>query len=249
MNALLELKNVKKYYGHNENQVKALDDISFSVVSSEFIGIMGASGSGKTTLLNVISTIDDVTEGSIFLSGRDITQISDDKLAEFRRKNLGFIFQDYNLLDTLTIHENIALALTINDTSQDLVDQKVLEVADALNIGDILYKFPYEVSGGQQQRAACARAFITNPKLILADEPTGALDSRSSQILLETITQMNLNWNATVLMVTHDAVSASYCKRILFLKDGKIIDELQKGKKSRQEFYNEILNVLAMYGG
>lgn len=249
LNALLEIKNVKKYYGNKENLTKAIDDISFSIESGEFIGIMGSSGSGKTTLLNVISTIDDVTEGCILLSGTDITQISDSEIARFRRENLGFIFQDYNLLDTLTLHENIALALTINRADSNAIDQKVIEIADKLNIKDILTKFPYEVSGGQQQRAACARAIIANPKLILADEPTGALDSKSAQILLETIATMNMEWKATVLMVTHDAFSASYCKRILFLKDGKIFKELKKGEKRRQQFYNDILEVLAMFGG
>jgi len=249
MNTLLELKNVKKYYGSKENLTKALDGISFSVEKGEFIGIMGPSGSGKTTLLNVISTIDNVTEGSINLSGTNITEIDDSKLAEFRRENLGFIFQDYNLLDTLTIHENIALALTINNIEPYKIDKKVFDIADALNIRDVLNKFPYEVSGGQQQRAACARAIINNPKLILADEPTGALDSKSAQILLEAITKLNLEWGATVLMVTHDATSASYCKRILFLKDGRLTGELKRYKKTRREFYNEILDILAIYGG
>lgn len=246
LNTLLEIKNVKKYYGGKHNMVKAIDDVSFSVETGEFIGIMGASGSGKTTLLNIISTIDDATEGEIFLSGKDICQIHDGEMARFRRENLGFIFQDYNLLDTLTIKENIALALAINKTKPHNIDKKVLELAKKLNIEDILLKYPYEVSGGQQQRAACARALITNPKLILADEPTGALDSKSAQTLLETMVVMNEEWKATVLMVTHDAFSASYCKRILFLKDGKIFNELNKERKDCQQFYNDILEVLSI---
>ena len=210
---------------------------------------MGASGSGKTTLLNCVSTIDTVTSGHIFVDNRDITTVKEDDLADFRKENLGFIFQDFNLLDTLTIEENIALSLIINNENTNKVDEKVKNIADKLGISDILKKFPYEVSGGQKQRCACARALINSPKLILADEPTGALDSKSSRLLLETMDEMNRKLKATILMVTHDSFSASFCKRVLFLKDGKIFNEIIKGEKTRKEFFNEILDMLTLLGG
>ena len=246
---ILEVKNLKKYYGSHGNITKAVDDISFDVLEAEFVAIMGASGSGKTTLLNTISTIDTVTSGNIYLDGVDITTLKEEELADFRRENLGFIFQDFNLLDTLTIEENIALSLIINHEDILKVDKKVDDIAKKLGIQDILDKFPYEVSGGQKQRCACARALINEPKLILADEPTGALDSKSSRMLLETMDEMNERLNATILMVTHDSFSASFCKRVIFIKDGKIFNEILKGEKSRKEFFNEILDVLTMLGG
>ena len=246
---ILEVKNLKKYYGSHGNITKAVDGISFDVLEGEFVAIMGASGSGKTTLLNTISTIDTVTSGNIYLDGVDITTLKEEELADFRRENLGFIFQDFNLLDTLTIEENIALSLIINHEDVLKVDKKVDEIAKKLGISDILDKFPYEVSGGQKQRCACARALINEPKLILADEPTGALDSKSSRMLLETMDEMNERLNATILMVTHDSFSASFCKRVIFIKDGKIFNEILKGDKSRKEFFNEILDVLTMLGG
>ncbi len=249
METVLKIQNVKKYYGLSNNYTKAVDDISFSVDSGEFIGIMGASGSGKTTLLNILSTIDEASSGSVELDGKDMTQINEHEMAQFRRENLGFIFQDYNLLDTLTLHDNIALALTITNTPIAEVDQKVIHISKQLGIENILNKYPYEVSGGQQQRAACARAMINSPKLILADEPTGALDSHASQILLENMSMMNKQWKATILMVTHDAFSASYCKRIFFLKDGKIYKEIERQSKAQDIFYSEILDVLARFGG
>ncbi len=250
MNQLLRLDHIEKYYGNSQqNLTKAIDDISFAVSQGEFIGIMGASGSGKTTLLNCISTIDTVSSGHIYLDGTDITQIKDKTIAQFRRQNLGFIFQDFNLLDTLTIHENIALALTVNKVAAADVDARVLEISRQLGITDILNKFPYQVSGGQKQRCACARATVNNPKLILADEPTGALDSKSSQMLLDTIQSMNEELTATILMVTHDAFTASYARRILFLQDGHIFNELVRGEKSRKQFFNEILDVVALLGG
>ena len=224
MKEVLKIENLKKYYGVNTNITKAVDGISFSVLEGEFVAIMGASGSGKTTLLNCVSTIDTVTSGHIFVDNRDITTVKEDDLADFRRENLGFIFQDFNLLDTLTIEENISLSLIINNENTNKVDEKVKNIADKLGISDILKKFPYEVSGGQKQRCACARALINNPKLILADEPTGALDSKSSRLLLETMDEMNNKLKATILMVTHDSFSASFCKRVLFLKDGKIFN-------------------------
>ena len=245
----LEVKNLKKYYGSHGNITKAVDGISFDVLEGEFVAIMGASGSGKTTLLNTISTIDTVTSGNIYLDGVDITTLKEEELADFRRENLGFIFQDFNLLDTLTIEENIALSLIINHEDILKVDKKVDDIAKKLGIQDILDKFPYEVSGGQKQRCACARALINEPKLILADEPTGALDSKSSRMLLETMDEMNERLHATILMVTHDSFSASFCKRVIFIKDGKIFNEILKGEKSRKEFFNEILDVLTMLGG
>lgn len=248
-NEILKIKNIEKYYGNEGNITKVLENISFGVEKGEFVGIMGASGSGKTTLLNVISTIDTVTAGHIYYDDTDITEIEDTKLASFRRKNLGFIFQDFNLLDTLTIEENISLALMINNAKGKEIESKVEKIAKELGISEILNKFPYEVSGGQKQRCACARALINNPKLILADEPTGALDSKSAQMLLEAMSTMNQRLMATILMVTHDPFSASYCRRILFLKDGKIFNELVRGEKTRQQFYSEILSVLSLLGG
>lgn len=249
MEKLLNLKNVEKYYGNKGNVVKAIDDISFHVSQGEFVGVMGPSGSGKTTLLNIISTIDEVSAGHIYIDGKDLTEIKQKDIAKFRRENLGFIFQDFNLLDTLTIHENIALALTINRHKKDDIDAKVNTVAAELGIDDILAKYPYEVSGGQKQRCACARALITNPKLILADEPTGALDSRSAQMLIEMISHLNNELGATILMVTHDSFTASYCDRILFIKDGKIFTEFLKGESTRKQFFNQILDVVALLGG
>lgn len=249
MNEVLKINNVKKYYGTNTNITKAVDGITFSLNEGEFVAIMGASGSGKSTLLNCISTIDNVTSGNIFVGNQDITIIKEDDLADFRRKNLGFIFQDFNLLDTLTIEENIALSLIINESEWKSVDDRVNKIATSLGIDNILNKFPYEVSGGQKQRCACARALINKPKLILADEPTGSLDSKSSRMLLETMASMNTDFKATILMVTHDSFSASFCKRVLFLKDGKIFNEIVKGEKSRKEFFNEILDILTLLGG
>lgn len=246
---MLQVQNIEKYYGSQNQVTKALDRVSFTVEDGAFIAIMGASGSGKTTLLNCISTIDTVSAGSILLEGRDITQLKPKELARFRRENLGFIFQDFNLLDTLTVGENIALALTINKVPPGQIDGQVQQMADALNIGDILSKFPYQISGGQKQRCACARAIINNPKLILADEPTGALDSHSSQMLLSTIQSINETMGATILMVTHDAFSASYANRIFFLQDGAIFMEILKGNDSRRTFFNKILDVLTMMGG
>ncbi|MBU5226295.1 ABC transporter ATP-binding protein [Clostridium senegalense] len=249
MGKILEVKHIEKYYGKSGNVVKAIDDISFDISKGEFIGVMGPSGSGKTTLLNTISTIDEVSSGHIYINGDDITTINQKNIAKFRRENLGFIFQEFNLLDTLNIHENIALALTINRCKKDKIDEKVRDIATKLGIEDILLKYPYEVSGGQKQRCACARALITNPKLILADEPTGALDSRSAQLLIEMISSLNKNLGSTILMVTHDSFTASYCDRILFIKDGKIFTELIKGESNRKQFFNQILDVVALLGG
>ena len=249
MEDILRISNIEKYYGSGGNLTKALSDVSFQVHEGEFIGIMGASGSGKTTLLNCISTIDTVSAGHIFLDGTDVTEIREKDIARFRRENLGFIFQEFNLLDTLTIRENISLALTINRVPAGKIMERVEDMADKLGIRDILDKFPYQVSGGQKQRCACARAMINRPRLILADEPTGALDSHSSQMLLDTIRNMNESLSATILMVTHDAFTASYAGRILFLKDGQIFTEILRGNDSRLRFFGKILDVMTMLGG
>lgn len=241
--------DVEKYYGNDSNVTKAVDRVSFTVERGEFIGVMGASGSGKTTLLNLLATIDRVTSGHIFYGDTDITELKEEALSDFRRDNLGFVFQDYNLLDTLTLEENIVLALTIRRERKAELKKKCGEIMSLLGIRDMKDKFPYQVSGGQKQRCACARALVNNPRLLLADEPTGALDSRSAQTLLETFTEMNRSLKATILMVTHDAFSASYCSRILFLKDGKIFHELVRGNKERRVFLNEILDVLSLTGG
>ncbi len=240
---------VEKYYGTDANVTKAVDRVSFCVEKGEFVGVMGASGSGKSTLLNMLATIDRVTAGHIYYESVDITELSEDALSEFRKKNLGFVFQDYNLLDTLTIEENIILALTLQGGKRDAIQESCREILKLLGIEEIREKFPYQVSGGQKQRCACARALINHPRLLLADEPTGALDSKSAQTLLETFTELNQRMEATILMVTHDAFSASYCGRILFLKDGKLFHELVRGDKSRRVFLQEILDVLSLTGG
>ncbi|MBU5483245.1 ABC transporter ATP-binding protein [Clostridium sp. MSJ-11] len=249
MTDILRVSNVEKYYGNKANITKAIDNVSFSVNEGEFIGIMGASGSGKTTLLNCISTIDSVTSGHIYIRGKDITEMKSRSLARFRREELGFIFQDFNLLDTLTGFENIILPLSISGVNHREGEKRVLEVADKLEIADVLSKYPYEMSGGQRQRIAAARAIISKPAIILADEPTGALDSKSARMLLESLDSLNKDLNATILMVTHDAFTASYCSRILFIKDGRLFNELIKGKSIRKEFFNKIIDVVTLLGG
>lgn len=246
---MLQIRNIEKYYGSKNNVTKALDRVSFDVENGEFIAIMGASGSGKTTLLNCISTIDAASAGDILLDGENIAALPASKLAKFRRERLGFVFQDFNLLDTLTVEENIGLALSLNHIRADEVRKRVVNVAQKLGITDILDKFPYQVSGGQKQRAACARAMVAGQSLLLADEPTGALDSKASKNLLKIMAEMNRSMNVTILMVTHDAYSASYAKRALFLRDGRIFNELLRGARERPVFYHEILDVLAALGG
>ena len=241
----VEMRDICKNYGN----FRASDHVSFGIEKGKLVALLGPSGSGKTTLLNCISTIDTATDGHIYLDGKDILEIREKDIARFRRESLGFIFQDFNLLDTLTISENIALALTINKVPAVEIDGRVREMAGKLNITDILDKYPYQVSGGQKQRCACARAIINQPKLILADEPTGALDSHSSQMLLSTIQSINEDLGATILMVTHDAFSASYANRILFMRDGAIFTEIRKGGDSRRTFFEKILDVLTMMGG
>lgn len=249
MSEILRLDKVEKYYGNKTNITKAVDNISFEVERGEFVAIMGASGSGKTTLLNCISTIDKVTSGNIFVDGENITKFRGNKLNSFRREKLGFIFQDFSLLDTLTAYENISLALTIQNIGVKEMDKRVNDIAKKLGISEVLQKYPYEMSGGQKQRVAVARAIITNPKLVLADEPTGALDSKSSKILLETFNYLNAKLSATILMVTHDSFAASYAKRVIFIKDGKIYNEIDKGNLTRKEFFDKIIDVVTLLGG
>lgn len=249
MGHLIKICDIEKYYGRGNSITKAVNRVSFQVDRGEFIGIMGASGSGKTTLLNMISTIDRVSAGHIYYGDTDITMLKEEGLAKFRKENLGFVFQEFNLLDTLTIRENIELPMTLQKKKKTEIVKRTKQVMKALGIEKIGDKFPVQVSGGQKQRCACARAVVTEPKLICADEPTGALDSRSAQMLLDTFEMMNKEMGATILMVTHDAFSASYCQRILFLKDGQIFYELYRGKMSRKEFLNQILDVLALTGG
>lgn len=249
MKELLHIEDVEKYYGNKNNLTKAIDRISFIIDQGEFTAIMGASGSGKTTLLNLLATVDTVTSGHIWYGRDDITNMNEDQMADFRKNNLGFVFQDYNLLDTLTLKENIALAMSLTKKGKREIEKQTKDIMERLDIWSIRDKFPYQVSGGQKQRCACARALINHPKIVFADEPTGALDSKSSRMLLETFSYMNSALNATILMVTHDAFSASYCSRILFLKDGQIFHELRRGPGTRKEFLNEILDVLSLTGG
>lgn len=249
MSKILQIKNIEKYYGNKGNLTKAINNISFDIENKEYVAIMGASGSGKTTLLNCISTIDKVTSGHIFIGDQEVTNLKGNKLNKFRREQLGFIFQDFNLLDTLTAYENIALALTIQKVNAKEIEKRVKDISIKLDITDVLNKYPYQMSGGQKQRVASARAIITNPKLVLADEPTGALDSKSARMLLENFEYLNEQLDATILMVTHDAFSASYANRVIFIKDGKLFNELRRGDDSRKVFFNKIIDVVTLLGG
>lgn len=246
---VLEVNHVEKVYGSRNNVTRALADVSFAVDKGEFVGIMGASGSGKSTLLNCVSTIDTVTSGNVVINGADVTRMKHAKLTRFRREQLGFIFQDSNLLDTLTARENIALPLTIARVPAKETLARVEQVAQRLDIAGVLDKYPYQMSGGQQQRVAAARALVTDPAIILADEPTGALDSKNARLLLESIETMNRRYQATVLMVTHDSFAASYTNRVLFIRDGRIFTELRRGDSPRREFFDRIMEVVAMMGG
>ncbi|WP_160680767.1 ABC transporter ATP-binding protein [Clostridium sp. C8-1-8] len=248
---VLNIRNLKKVYGSRFGGVKytALDNIDLKINQGEFVGIMGPSGSGKTTFLNVISTIDKPTSGSVFIDGKDVTKLREPHLSQFRREKLGFIFQDFNLLDNMTLKENIVLPLALSKTPYNTIEQRLSDITKKLGISEILNKHPYEVSGGQKQRAAAARAIISNPSLILGDEPTGALDSKSSKELLGALQNLNDNNNATILMVTHDSFAASYCKRVIFIKDGKLFNEIYKGDMSRKDFYQRILKILSVIGG
>ncbi len=249
MNNILDIRQIEKYYGNKSSLTKAIDNLSLEVKKGEFLSIMGASGSGKTTLLNCISTIDRVTSGHIFVDGTDITRLRGNALNKFRRKQLGFIFQDFNLLDTLTAYENIALALSIQNVPEKEIRKRVDGCARELDITDVLYKYPYQMSGGQKQRVAAARAVVTQPKLVLADEPTGALDSKSSKMLLEKLRFLNRTMEATILMVTHDSFTASYASRVIFIKDGKVFHEINRGNDDRKEFFDKIIDVVTLLGG
>ena len=249
MENILKIDHVEKYYGNKSSLTKALNNLSFEVEKGEFVAIMGASKREKTTLLNCISTIDRVTAGHIYVAGEDITKLKGNKLNQFRREELGFIFQDFNLLDTLTAYENIALALSIQNKKVSEIEKKIEKVSKDLGIQSVLKKYPYQMSGGQKQRVASARAIITDPKLILADEPTGALDSKSAKMLLERLNYLNEELKATILMVTHDAFTASYATRVIFIKDGKIFNEILRGNDSRREFFDKIIDVVTLLGG
>ena len=249
MSTVLRTENIEKYYGSKNNLTKALAGISFEVERGEYVGIMGASGSGKTTLLNCISTIDTVTSGNIIIGDKKISDLRKKTLSRFRRERIGFVFQDFNLLDTLNSFENIALALTILKVNSKEIEKRVREMAEILGISEIMDKYPAQLSGGQKQRVACARAIITNPAIVLADEPTGALDSKSARMLLETFERLSAERNSTILMVTHDAFAASYCSRILFINDGKLFHELIRGDGSRKEFFAKIMEVVGLLGG
>ncbi len=246
---VLDVQHLEKVYGSRGNVTRALNDVSFTVDRGEFVGIMGASGSGKSTLLNCVSTIDAPTSGHIIINGQDVTAMKSSKLSQFRREQLGFIFQDSNLLDTLTARENIALPLTIARVSPVEIKTRVQDVAARLSISQVLDKYPYQMSGGQQQRVAACRALVTDPTMIMADEPTGALDSKSARLLLESLEALNNRLRATVLMVTHDSFAASYTSRVLFIRDGKVFTELRRGDADRRAFFDRIMEVVAMMGG
>jgi putative ABC transport system ATP-binding protein len=249
MHTILRVENVQKVYGSRGNITRALDDISLTVDEGEFIGVMGASGSGKTTLLNCISTIDTVTSGHLYVRDEDITQLKNRQLTKFRRDNLGFIFQDFNLLDTLTGYENVALALSIRSVPTRDIEKKVRAISDVLGISHVLERYPYQMSGGEKQRVASARALVADPALVLADEPTGALDSKSARVLLQSMARINELYRATILMVTHDPTAASYAGRIVFIKDGSVFSELVRGEDSRKQFFARIMDVMALLGG
>lgn len=249
MDEILSVTDLKKVYGKGGSLTRALDGVSLSLEAGEFVGVMGPSGSGKTTLLNCVSTIDRPSAGSIVIDGRELTRLKGKELARFRRERLGFIFQDCNLLDTLTTYENIALSLSIVRAPAHKIDKRVREMADFLGIADCLDKYPYQMSGGQQQRCAAARAMVTHPALVLADEPTGALDSKSSKMLLDRLDALNRDLGTTILMVTHDAFTASCCRRVVFLRDGRLFLELHRGNDSRKVFFQKIIQVVTEMGG
>lgn len=249
MRSILKAINVQKVFGVKGNVYKALEDINLEIQEGEFVGIMGPSGSGKSTLLNILSTIDTPTSGDIIIDNQNIIKMNEEQLSDFRRNKLGFIFQDYNLLDTLTVKENILLPLALSKVPAKEIEQRVNEMADTFGIREILNKYPYHISGGQKQRTAASRAIVANPSLILADEPTGALDSKSATSLLESLSTLNKVKQATIMMVTHDVYAASFCKRVLFIKDGRLVTELHKGQLQRKEFFQKILDILASLGG
>ncbi|MUG45895.1 ABC transporter ATP-binding protein [Paenibacillus woosongensis] len=249
MKTILSANNVNKTFGTKGNLYTALQNINLSIEEGEYVGIMGPSGAGKSTLLNIFSTIDTPTSGEITIDGQNIVAMNEEKLSDFRRNKLGFIFQDYNLLDTLTVKENILLPLALSKVPAAEIEKRVEEIADTFGIREILDKYPYHISGGQKQRAAASRAIVSNPSLILADEPTGALDSKSATGLLESLSKLNQHHQATILMVTHDAYAASFCKRVIFINDGRLFKELHKEGMTRQAFFGQIIKVLATLGG
>lgn len=248
MTKILEVRNLMKSYGTEKNTQAVLNGIDLDINKGEFVGVMGPSGAGKSTLLNIVSTIDTATSGDVKIEGKNITNLNNKQISKFRRESLGFIFQDFNLLDTLSVKDNIALPLALARANEKTINKTVFSISKTLGIETLLDKYPYEISGGQKQRTACARAIITNPSLILADEPTGALDSKSSTDLLNAMTKLNEEQDATIMMVTHDAFAASYCKRVLFIKDGLIFREINR-RGTRKEFFKEILDVLSLIGG
>ncbi|MBN8048266.1 ABC transporter ATP-binding protein [Paraclostridium bifermentans] len=248
MTKILEVRNLTKSYGTQKNTQTVLSGIDLDINKGEFVGVMGPSGAGKSTLLNIVSTIDTATSGDVKIEGKNITNLNNKQISKFRRESLGFIFQDFNLLDTLSVKDNIALPLALARANEKTINKTVFSISKTLGIETLLDKYPYEISGGQKQRTACARAIITNPSLILADEPTGALDSKSSTDLLNAMTKLNEEQDATIMMVTHDAFAASYCKRVLFIKDGLIFKEINR-RGTRKEFFKEILDVLSLIGG
>ena len=247
--SILIARKVRKTYGKRSLAQEVLKGIDLEVEKGEFVGIMGPSGSGKTTLLNVLCSIDQVTDGFVEINGQKLQGMKERTLAKFRRDELGFIFQDYNLLDTLTVKENILLPLSLSTIPKAAAEKRLQDLVSILGISDILSKYPNEISGGQKQRTSAARALISNPSLVFADEPTGALDSKTATALLDNLSKINEAKNATIMMVTHDAVAASFCSRVLFLKDGQIYTELYKGDKSRTEFFQQILNTQSVLGG
>ncbi|HHK5565799.1 TPA: ABC transporter ATP-binding protein [Bacillus thuringiensis] len=249
MKTIVDAKQIKKMYGTKGIIFTALHDIDLTVREGEFVGIMGPSGAGKSTLLNILATIDQPTFGEILIDGTSILNMKEEQLSTFRRDKLGFIFQDYNLLDTLTVKDNILLPLALAKMNVQEIENRVNEISKRFGIRSILDKYPYQISGGQKQRTAASRAMVSKPSLILADEPTGALDSKSATDLLESLQDLSQEDKATILMVTHDAFAASYCKRVLFIKDGTLFTELVKGYSSRTEFFKKILDVLSILGG
>lgn len=249
MKKILEIKNLYKYYGTASNLTKAINGLSFDVEEGEFVAIMGASGSGKTTLLNCVSTIDKASDGQIIVNGVEITSLKGKEMEKFRKNELGFIFQDFNLIDALNACDNIALPLSIQKMKHNEQHQHIIKIAKRFQLEDHLLKYPYQLSGGQKQRVASARAIVKNPSLVLADEPTGALDSKNTRYLLETLKNLNEELHTTILLVTHDALAASYSKRIIFMKDGKIYNQIYLGDKTREQYFNEIMSVVKLLGG
>lgn len=249
MELILEAVGINKSFGGRGNVFNALHNIDIRIEKGEFTAVMGPSGAGKTTLLNILSTIDAPTSGVVRINGTNVQSLKESEISKFRREKLGFIFQDYNLLDTLTIEENIALPLVLAGIAPDEIGRRAAEYANVFGIGEILGNYPYEVSGGQQQRASAARALVANPSIVFADEPTGALDSKSAHILLNTLEEINKANGSTILMVTHDPFAASFCSRVVFIKDGGFFTEIRKGTQSRKQFFQQVVHVLAALGG